>query len=64
MNRMVLGKTGLEVCRMGFGGIPIQRLEEGKAVETVLHAVENGADFIDTSRVYTTRDPGSARRSS
>jgi predicted aldo/keto reductase-like oxidoreductase len=56
MNRMVLGKTGLEVCRMGFGGIPIQRVEEKQAVEAVLHAVENGADFIDTSRMYTTSE--------
>jgi len=56
VERIVLGKTGLEVNRLGFGGIPIQTVEENQAVETVLHAVEGGVDFIDTSRVYTTSE--------
>ncbi len=56
MHRITLGKTGLEINRFGFGGIPIQRVEEKQAVETVLHAVEKGVDFIDTSRVYTTSE--------
>ncbi|MBW1901565.1 MAG: aldo/keto reductase [Deltaproteobacteria bacterium] len=56
MRRIVLGRTGLEVCQLGFGGIPIQKVDEEKAVETVLHAVEKGVDFIDTSRVYTTSE--------
>lgn len=56
MSRIIIGKTGLEVNRFGFGGIPIQRVEENQAVETVLHAVETGVDFIDTSRMYTTSE--------
>ena len=56
MKRIVLGKTGLEVNRMGFGGIPIQTVDEDQAVQTVLHAVESGVDFIDTSRAYTTSE--------
>jgi len=56
VNRMILGKTGLKINRFGFGGIPIQRVEEKQAVETVLHAVEKGVDFIDTSRAYTTSE--------
>ena len=56
MERMVLGRTGLEAYRMGFGGIPIQRVSEAQAVETVYHAIEKGVDFIDTSRVYTTSE--------
>ena len=56
MERIVLGKTGIEVNRLGFGGIPIQRVKESQAVETVLHAVESGVDFIDTSRAYTTSE--------
>ena len=56
MNKIVIGKTGLEVNRFGFGGIPIQRVDEQQAVETVLHAVEKGVDFIDTSRMYTTSE--------
>lgn len=53
MKRMILGKTGIEVARLGFGGIPIQRVGETQAVEVVQHALEKGIDFIDTSRVYT-----------
>jgi len=56
MRRIVIGKTGLEVNRLGFGGIPIQTVGENEAVETVLHAVERGVDFIDTSRIYTTSE--------
>jgi len=56
MKRIVIGKTGLEVNKLGFGGIPIQRVEEDQAVKTVLHAVEKGVDFIDTSRAYTTSE--------
>jgi predicted aldo/keto reductase-like oxidoreductase len=53
MNRVVLGKTGIEAVRFGFGGIPIQRVSEREAVEVVLHALQKGMDFIDTSRMYT-----------
>ena len=56
MKRTLLGKTGLEVTRLGFGGIPIQTVSENQAIETVLHAVENGLDFIDTSRAYTSSE--------
>lgn len=56
MKRIVLGKTGLEVNRLGFGGIPIQRVDEQQAIETVRHAIECGVDFIDTGRAYTTSE--------
>ncbi len=56
MKKIMLGKTGLEVNKLGFGGIPIQRVGEKEAVEMVLHAVESGIDFIDTSRMYTTSE--------
>jgi len=51
--RIVLGKTGIEAVRFGFGGIPIQRVDEQEAVEVVLYALQKGMDFIDTSRMYT-----------
>ena len=28
MDRVTLGKTGINVCKNGFGALPIQRLEE------------------------------------
>jgi len=39
MKQMVLGKTGIEAVRMGFGGIPIQRVSETQAIEVVLYAL-------------------------
>lgn len=56
MEQMDIGATGLRVARMGFGGIPIQRVDEETAVSTVFHAVESGVDFIDTARLYTTSE--------
>lgn len=53
MKRIVLGNTGIETVRLGFGGIPIQRVSEAQAIEVILYALEKGMDFIDTSRVYT-----------
>jgi predicted aldo/keto reductase-like oxidoreductase len=54
--RIILGKTGLEVNRLGLGGIPIQRVDENDAVKTVRYAVECGVDFIDTARAYSTSE--------
>ncbi len=56
MKRMILGKTGIEAARLGFGGIPIQRVSETQAIEAVVYAIEKGMDFIDTSRMYTTSE--------
>lgn len=56
MERITLGRTGLSIIRCGFGGIPIQRVDEDQAVEIVRYAVEQGVDFIDTSRAYTTSE--------
>ncbi len=56
MKNISLGKTGIKAIRLGFGGIPIQRVSEKQAIETVLYALEKGMDFIDTSRMYTTSE--------
>ena len=56
MEKVILGKTGLHVKRLGFGGIPIRRVSESQAVEVVRHAVNKGVDFIDTARGYTTSE--------
>ena len=48
-----LGKTGLRVSRMGFGGIPIQRIDE-EGTKTLFHKLlEQGVNYIDTARAYT-----------
>lgn len=53
MERTILGKSGLAVSRVGFGGIPIQRItkEEAPALLRAVH--EAGINYIDSARAYT-----------
>jgi len=48
----ILGKTGLMVSRVGFGGIPIQQLKQEEANEIIDKALELGINFIDSARGY------------
>lgn len=48
-----LGKTHMKIKRVGFGGIPIQRITQ-EDTNKVIDALENkGVNFIDTARGYT-----------
>ena len=53
MEYRVLGKTGLKVSRMGFGGSPIQRIDAEGTKALMQSLVEAGVNFIDTARGYT-----------
>lgn len=53
MQKRTLGRTGLKVTEIGFGGIPIQRLSEKEAVKVVKAAFDAGINFFDTARGYT-----------
>ncbi|NLJ76537.1 MAG: aldo/keto reductase [Peptococcaceae bacterium] len=53
MHYRTLGKTGLEVSVVGFGGIPIQRVSAAEAVTIVHKALDRGINFFDTARGYT-----------
>ena len=53
MEYRVLGKTGLKISRLGFGGIPIQRID-AEGTKKLIHAIhEAGINYIDTARGYT-----------
>ena len=53
MEYVTLGRTGLKVSRLGFGGIPIQRISAEDAA-TLMNAVRDaGINYIDTARGYT-----------
>jgi len=56
MKTVRLGKTGLEVSRIGFGGIPIQRLTEAEAIRVVQRCMDLGVTFLDTATGYTTSE--------
>ncbi len=53
MQYVTFGKTGLEVSRVGFGGIPIQRIEKEGARALFDKLLECGVNYIDTARGYT-----------
>ena len=48
-----LGKTGLEISRMGFGGIPIQKVDVPAVRMLMEKMAEKGVNYIDTARGYT-----------
>jgi predicted aldo/keto reductase-like oxidoreductase len=52
MNYILFGKTGLTVSELGFGGIPIIRLDEEAAVAVLRRAYESGITFYDTANAY------------
>lgn len=52
LEKRILGRTNIEVSVIGFGGIPIQRVDENMAMELISTAYENGINFIDTARGY------------
>ena len=53
MEYRTLGKTGLKISRMGFGGIPIQKIDE-EGTKKLLHAMaDKGINYIDSARGYT-----------
>ena len=48
-----LGRTGLHVSLMGFGGIPIQRIDAA-GTKLLMHQLKDaGVNYIDTARGYT-----------
>jgi uncharacterized protein len=53
MEKVRLGKTNLSVTRLGWGGIPVQRVSEEEGVSVIRTAIEMGVDLFDTARAYT-----------
>lgn len=53
MEYRVLGKTGLKISRMGFGGIPIQKIDAEGTRRVIQKLAAAGVNYIDTARAYT-----------
>ena len=53
MEYRVLGKTGLKISRLGFGGIPIQKIDAQGVKPLMRKLMEAGVNYIDTARGYT-----------
>ena len=48
-----LGKTNINVCEIGLGGIPIQKLDSDTAKLIIKEMIKRGGNVIDTARGYT-----------
>jgi len=53
MEKVRLGRTGLLVSKVAFGGIPIERIGTKEAAQVVRGAIDLGVNFIDTANGYT-----------
>ena len=53
MEYVPFGNTGMTVSRVGFGGIPIQRIDAEGTKKLFEKLVECGVNYIDTARGYT-----------
>ncbi len=53
MEYRILGKTGLNISRMGFGGIPIQKIDAEGTKKLMQGLLDAGINYIDTARGYT-----------
>ena len=53
MEYTTLGKTGLKISRMGFGGIPIQKVTVADVRVLMQAMADKGVNYIDTARGYT-----------
>ena len=53
MEYRILGNTGLKISRLGFGGIPIQRIDAEGTKKLMEKLLEMGVNYIDTARGYT-----------
>ena len=52
MRQVKFGKSGLEISELGFGGIPIIRLDIGTAVKILRRAYDREITFYDTANAY------------
>ena len=53
MEYRILGKTGLNISRLGFGGIPIQKIDAEGTKKLMGELLRENVNFIDTARGYT-----------
>ena len=53
MRYTTLGKTGMRISAVGFGGIPIQKVDVPTVRTLMERLCEAGVNYIDTARGYT-----------
>jgi predicted aldo/keto reductase-like oxidoreductase len=56
VDKFRFGKTNMMVTRLGFGGIPIQRLNEADAIAVIKRCLHHGINYLDTANGYSTSE--------
>ena len=56
MDKFILGRTGLEISRTGFGMLPLQRISFDDARALLRRAYDGGITYFDTARAYSDRE--------
>ena len=58
MNKVTLGRTGIEVSELCFGALPIGPLQKNvpdeEGADIIAHALNKGITFVDTAQMYKT----------
>lgn len=53
MGKILLGSTGIEIEKNGFGCLPIQRVSKEDAARLLRKAADGGINYFDTARAYS-----------
>ena len=53
MSKIMLGSTGIEIEKNGFGCLPIQRVSREEAARLLRRAADGGINYFDTARAYS-----------
>lgn len=53
MGKILLGSTGIEIEKNGFGCLPIQRVSREEAARLLRKAADGGINYFDTARAYS-----------
>ena len=53
MKKRILGKTGLAVSPISFGGITVSSLDDGGVEDLVNEAIDRGMNYFDTAHSYS-----------
>lgn len=52
MQKLILGRTGLEVSKLGLGGVPLAKISTDEAIQVVTTGLDLGVTFVETARGY------------
>lgn len=52
MEKRILGRTGLKIMPLGFGGMELHHLDQQQANNLLNIALDNGINYVDTSPEY------------